>query len=113
MSKWHQENRERLKEYYRKYYLEHKEKIIERSRQHYQANAEERKKYIWQWQKDNLDKIRVYRDRLYSKRSHSDRVNDWRKNNPDKFRVLATVEKVKRRARKTNAKGYFNMVMVL
>lgn len=65
------------KEYYRKYYLEHKKNINNNSKKYYESNKEKTLKYIKQYAVEHKEEIKKYKHKYYLK--NKEKLNDLNK----------------------------------
>jgi hypothetical protein len=86
---WKKENRDKVNEYRRAYYLEHPEIVKEEQRRHSkkypeQANERSKKYYL-----DNPEKMKLYHAQRYIEHSDEikEKVKQWGKENPEKVKV--------------------------
>lgn len=98
---WSAENPEKVKAKSRRYYEQHREKELARSRQFYKENID----YYRQWYIENRERSRElakrWREENRDKRRETARA--WRQKNPDKVRERER----KRRSRKLRAEGSY------
>lgn len=71
-----------------KYYMAHREHILEQNKKWKQAHKEECNEYYRKWRKNNPDKARAQNHRAYQKhrKERLKRVKDWQRENPDKVK---------------------------
>ena len=91
-------NKEELKEYHRKYYLENKEKINSKNQEWYCNNKEKRAKSIHAYYIENKEKKKLYCKDWYKKNKVRVLKNcsDYRKNNPEKVRFYSATYKARK-----------------
>lgn len=91
------------KAYFKKYYSENCETIKNNVRVYRENNPEVNKRS----KNKRIDKVRAY-DRMRAKRDYDKKkliVANWKKNNPERYKELAVVRSIRRRARKRDAGG--------
>lgn len=92
---WYEKNRERLKEYHRKYYQKNKAKFSEQGKKRYAEKKDEIDKKNREYALAHKEEIRAYQE-------------DWRKQNKDKIKTISkryyknNTQKVNRRNKKWN-----------
>ena len=80
--KYYQENKEKEKEYKKKYYQENKEKEKEYQEKYNQENKDKRKEYYKKYYQENKEKIKE-QQKIYSQTENcikSMRISNWKQN---------------------------------
>ena len=75
--KWYNEHKEEKAEYQKQYRQEHKEETAEYHKQYWQKNKDERKEYQKQWRETHKDGVSAYRKQYY--KTHKDEESAHRK----------------------------------
>ena len=96
---------EEMREYQRRYYLEHREKYKEYSRQYYQDNKEKLNEYVKEWQKENRE--RYMETRKAYQTANREKINAQQKahaaklfaKNPEKVRAARRAKKALMKAK--------------
>ena len=75
VKKWRENNPEKIRARWQKYYAANKKRILEKNRQ---------------WRAEHPEKLLVYRQKYHALNRDKDneRLRQWRKNNPDKAREM-------------------------
>ena len=85
--KWYQENRERSIRRQKDYYQRTRECRLETQKKYYQNNREKSIKYATQWKKDNKELKKEYDKKWYQKNKErsAKQTLEWRKNNKERY----------------------------
>jgi len=94
---------------YKAYYQANKAKCRKQANESYLRRRDKVLRYCSEYRLAHLDSKRAY-DRAYwdgREDEHTEHTRKWRRDNPEKFKILKGVTKAKRRAREINAPGFF------
>jgi len=91
-------------EWQRRYNKEHREKINDYYREYYKQHRLEHIKRVQDWRKRNPEKTKQYRDNIYSnpkkRQAALDYQTEWRKNNKDKIKEYSKKYNERKKSKK-------------
>ena len=62
IKEYHEDNKEKIKQYQKEWYEDNKEKILEKMKEYYEDNKENKKIYDKEYRENNKEKIKEYRE---------------------------------------------------
>ena len=105
---WVEDNKEKIKEYRKNYYINNREKYLDIKKQNYQNNRDKILDYVKQYAVTNQELIKEYRKKCYeeNKQIYKERNKTYRENNKEKIKQMkkAYAEKNKDKIREKNKK---------
>lgn len=110
---WIAANRQRYLDQKREYYRKHKARLLVAQSIRYFANHESEKEKRRQYYALNKSWIRakvsrLYRDNPTLRVAATERMRQWRLDNPEQYRIMMKAAGARRRAREKNAEGSFS-----
>lgn len=102
---YYEQNKEGVAKKQQNYYENNKARILKYHQDYYQKNKEKIRTYQKKWEKANKRKVIEFRKTYYeiNKKEIRNRIDEWRKNNPDRVRKNGRKQNHQYRARKRNA----------
>lgn len=102
--KWAAENPEKVKDRQRKWTAENAEKVQERQKRWVKENAQRSREIKKVWNERNKAQVKVINQSYYAKNKERVKASAkaWREANPEKWREIIRMNRIKREARKKN-----------